>query len=101
MFDSGDHLETRTFSSDGTRTWYLQSSGSAGVAIDDQARSSGGRPYEGSLVREDAGELEVARTIATNTATHATTHGQPFLTLLERALASPVVRVPGVFMDAA
>jgi hypothetical protein len=46
-------------------------------------------------------ELEVAMTIATNTATHATRHGQPFLTSSERARVPPVVRAPGFFMDAA
>jgi len=40
-------------------------------------------------------------TIATKTAMHATTHGQPFLTSSERARVPPVVRALGVFMDAA
>ena len=43
----------------------------------------------------------VAMTIATKTATHATRHGQPFLTSSERARAARVVRVPGLLMDAA
>src|ERR1700687_380377 len=96
LVESGDHFDTTTCPSGVVATWSVQSSGSDVAGIDSQARSSGSRPFEGSLDRARAGEPQATEATATKTAAHVTRHAQPFLTSTERAPAPCVVVLTGV-----
>src|SRR3982074_1176373 len=96
LVESGDHFETTTRSSGAADTGPVQWRGSARAGIESQARSSGRRPFDGSLVRAPAGDPQTTDAAATKTAKHVTRQTQPFLMSSERALVPCVVVLMGV-----